>query len=211
MNVVAILSEKGGAGKTTLSVHLATAAQLAGRASFILDLDPQGSAFSWAERRQAEPEAEAVQPVAVAGWLDRLRKAGAELVVLDTGRDANNAGYTAAKAADLVLIPLRTGGFEFLALSRTLDLCRLSGIRPYVILNAVRPGNTRAVAEARDLLAELDCELCPVVIHQRADFQSASVDAKAAQELDPRSKAAEEVAALYLWLCDKLLLSTINQ
>ena len=54
MNVVAILSEKGGAGKTTLSVHLATAAQLAGRASFILDLDPQGSAFSWAERRQAE-------------------------------------------------------------------------------------------------------------------------------------------------------------
>jgi cellulose biosynthesis protein BcsQ len=41
-------------------------------------------------------------------------------VVLDTGRDSNNAGYTAAKAADLVLVPCRAGGFDFLALGRTL-------------------------------------------------------------------------------------------
>jgi chromosome partitioning protein len=57
MKVVAVLSEKGGAGKTTLAVHLATAAQLAGNAAAILDLDPQGSAFAWAERRTVPPEA----------------------------------------------------------------------------------------------------------------------------------------------------------
>src|SRR5579872_116793 len=134
MKVVAVLSEKGGAGKTTLAVHLATAAHLAGQGVMILDLDPQGSAYAWSERRTEPPEAEAIAPVAMAGWLERLEGAGADLVILDTGRDSNNAGYTAAKAADLIVIPCRVGGFDFLALNRTLDLCRLAGKRPVVVL-----------------------------------------------------------------------------
>ena len=204
MKVVAVLSEKGGAGKTTLAVHLATAAHLAGQKVMLLDLDPQGSAYAWAERRSEPPEAEAIAPVALAGWLDRLREAGAGLVVLDTGRDSNNAGYTAAKAADVVLIPCRVGGFDFLALDRTLDLCRLAGKRPFVILNAVRPGSVRAEADAREALAEHDCELCPAVLHDRADFRSASVAARSAQEIDPRSKAAAEVQILFSWLSDQI-------
>jgi chromosome partitioning protein len=207
MKVVAILSEKGGAGKTTLAVHLATAAQLAGRSAVILDLDPQGSAYSWAERRGEAPEAMAIPPVALAGWLDKLTEAEAGLVILDTGRDSNNAGYTAAKAADAVLIPCRVGGFDFLALARTLDLCRLAGKRPFVVLNAIRPGSLRAEADARDALAGLDCELAPAVLHDRADFRNASVSARSAQEIDPSGKAAAEIETLYLWLSDQLGLS----
>lgn len=208
MRVVAVLSEKGGAGKTTLSVHIATAAHLAGLGVAILDLDPQGSAFAWAERRTKPPEAQSIQPVALAGWLRRLEEAEAGLVVLDTGRDSNNSGYTAAKAADLVLIPLRAGGFDFLALTRTLDLCKLSGKRPAVVLNAIRPGSLRAEEEARDVLAGLECDLAPVVLHERADFRNASVAAQSAQELEPGGKAAEEVAALYSWISGKVGLST---
>lgn len=204
MNVVAILSEKGGAGKTTLAVHLATAAKLAGLGVAILDLDPQGSAYAWAERRSEPPEAQAIAPVALAGWLDKLRQAEAELVVLDTGRDANNAGYTAAKAADLILIPLRPGGFDLLALGRTLDLCKLAGKRPYIVLNALRPGSIRAEAEARDALAGLECELAPFVLHDRADYRHASVAARSAQEIDPSGKAAAEITAAFAWLRDTL-------
>jgi len=208
MKVVAVLSEKGGAGKTTLAVHLATAAHLAGQKVMILDLDPQGSAYAWAERRTEPPEAEAIPPVALAGWLDRLKGAGAGLVILDTGRDSNNAGYTAAKAADMLLIPCRVGGFDFLALDRTLDLCRLAGKRPFVVLNAIRPGSVRAEADARDALADLDCELAPVVLHDRADFRNASVAARSAQEMDPASKAADEIETLYSWASQQLGLST---
>jgi len=204
MKVVAVLSEKGGAGKTTLAVHLATAAQLAGNAAAILDLDPQGSAFAWAERRTVPPEAQAILPVALPGWLKKLDEAGAGLVVLDTGRDSNNAGYTAAKAADLVLVPCRAGGFDFLALGRTLDLCRLAGKRPFVVLNAMRPGSTRAEQEARETLAGLECDLCPVTIHERADYRGASVAARSAQELEPKGKAAQEIAALYAWLAKQI-------
>ena len=211
MRVVAILSEKGGAGKTTLAVHLATAAHLDGRGVAILDLDPQGSAFAWAERRSEPPEAQAITPVALPAWLDKLREAGAEFVFIDTGRDANNAGYAAAKAADLILIPLRPGGFDLLALGRTLDLCRLSNKRPYVVLNAIRPGSTRAEADAAEALGELDCELAPATIHDRADFRAASVAAKSAQEIDPTSKAASEIESLYSWLCRKLDKTTTRQ
>jgi len=207
MKVVAILSEKGGAGKTTLSVHLATAATLAGQAAVILDLDPQGSAYAWAQRRNEAPEAESIQPVALTGWLDKLTAADAGLVVLDTGRDANNAGYTAAKAADLILIPLRAGGFDFLALGRTLDLCRLVGKRPFVVLNAIRPGSLRAIEEAREVLAGMDCDLAPVVLHERADFRAASVAARSAQEIDPKGKAALELEELYQWTTRQLAMS----
>ena len=53
MKTVAIISQKGGAGKTTLALHLATSAALKGRNTAIIDLDPQASAANWADRREA--------------------------------------------------------------------------------------------------------------------------------------------------------------
>jgi chromosome partitioning protein len=211
MRVVAILSEKGGAGKSTLAIHLATAAHLAGQGVALLDLDPQGSAYDWAQRRTEPPEAQAITPVALTPWLDKLREAEADLVVIDTPRDANNISYTAAKAADLILIPLQPGGFDFLALRRTLDFCRLAQKRPFIVLNGIRPGSTRAQADLIEAVAGYDCDVAPAVLHFRTDFRVASTLAKTAQEFDPTSKAAEEIEALYLWLSRQLALATIPQ
>lgn len=210
MKVIAILSEKGGAGKTTLTIHLAAAAHLAGLRVMILDLDPQGSAYQWASRRTEPPEAEAIAPVALAGWLERLRSAGADLVILDTGRDSNNAGYTAAQAADLILVPCRASGFDFMAIPRTLELCQLAQRRPFVVLNGLRPGASRAEADAREALADYACELAPVALHDRADFRAASIEARSAQEFSPDSKAAQETATLYNWTISQLGLSTTH-
>jgi chromosome partitioning protein len=73
-------------------------------------------------------------------------------------------------------------------------------MRPFVVLNALRPGSNRAEQEARETLAGLECDLCPITIHERADYRSASVAARSAQELEPKGKAAQEIAALYAWL-----------
>jgi chromosome partitioning protein len=211
MKVLAVLSEKGGAGKTTIAVHLAVAAQLAGLDVAIIDLDPQGSAADWSDRRGSAPEAVAIPPVRLEKLLTDLRGNDADLVIIDTGRDSNNAGYTAARAADFALVPCKGGGFDFRALARTLDLCRLADKRPCLVLNGMRPGATRAQADAREALATHACDIAPVVVHDRAAYRAASITAKTAQESEPGSAAAAEIEALYLWIAGQLGLSTTRQ
>ena len=211
MHVVAVLSEKGGAGKTTMSIHLAVAAKMAGQDTVIIGLDPQASAADWADRRGESPEAVAIPPARLAKLLADLKGNGVQLVVIDTGRDSNNAGYTAAQSADLVLIPCRPGGFDFRALGRTADLCRLTGKQPYIVLNAMRPGATRAEADAREALAAYGCELAPVVIHERASYRAASISNKTGQETEPGSPAAQEIEQLYKWTLQQLTLSPTHQ
>ena len=209
--VLAILSEKGGAGKTTVTVHLAVAAELAGLDVAIVDLDPQASAADWCDRRGNSPEAVAIPPARLEKLLAEVRAQGMHLVIIDTGRDSNNAGYTAAQAADLVLIPCRGGGFYVRALARTLDLCRIANKRPFLILNAMRPGATRAEADARDALASESLEIAPVVLHERAAYKAASITTKTAQEAEPDSAASSEISQLYSWISRQLGLSTIPQ
>jgi chromosome partitioning protein len=217
MKAVAVLSEKGGAGKTTITVHLAVAAQLAGLDVAIIDLDPQASAADWADQRGSAPEAVAIPPARLDKLLADLRTNGTDLVLIDTPREANNAGYIAAQAADFVLIPFKRGGFDFRALKRTLDLCRIANKRPCLLLNGMRIGASRVEADAREALAakilqlEHECEIAPVVFHDRAAYVTASITTKTAQETEPASAAAAETEALFLWIVGQLELSTTPQ
>jgi chromosome partitioning protein len=222
MHVVAVLSEKGGAGKTTVTIHIAVAATLAGLDTVIIDLDPQASSADWGDRRGegVSPEATAIPPVRLKKLLGELRGNGVQMAVIDTGRDSNNAGYTAAQAADLVLIPCKPGGFDVQALNRTLNLCRLAGKRPYVVLNELHPGATRAEADMRESLLAIDgetkgrvydCEICPVTLYRRTAYRNASITNKTAQETEPQSVAALEIGSLYKWINQQLVLSTKRQ
>lgn len=204
MKTVAILSEKGGAGKTTLTVHLATAAQLAGLPTAIIDLDPQASAADWADSRNMPPEALAIPPARLASVLDKLRGGGCRFVVIDTGRDSNNAGYTAAQAADMVLIPCRVGRFDIRALSRTLDLAKLAGKPAHLIFNDLAPRAARMRAEAVDALAPMGCLIAPVQLSHRAAFRDAPMSGQTAQEVEPGGAAAAEVVAVFAWISDTL-------
>jgi chromosome partitioning protein len=219
VKTVAVVSEKGGVGKTTVIVHVGVAAQFAGLDVAIIDLDPQTSAADWADERGegSKPEAVAIPPARLDKLLVDLRTNRTDLVLIDTPREANNAGYIAAKAADLVLIPFKRGGFDFRALKRTLDLCRVASKRPCVLLNGLRIGANRVEADAREALAarilqlEHECDIAPVVVHDRAAYVTASITAKTAQETDPTGAAAAETEALFLWIAGQLRLSTTPQ
>ena len=211
MKTVALLSEKGGAGKTTVTVHLGVAAQRAGLDVAIIDLDPQASAAEWADQRGSAPEAVAIPPARLDKLLADLRTNETDLVLIDTPREANNAGYIAAQAADFIMIPFKRGGFDFRALKRTLDLCRIANKRPYLLLNGMRVGATRQEADAREALAAYECDVAPVVFHDRPLYITASITTKTAQETDPASDAAAEIEALFLWIAGQVKLSTTRQ
>jgi chromosome partitioning protein len=208
MQTVAILSEKGGAGKTTLAVHLATAGQLSGLDTAIIDLDPQASAADWADSRKSPPEALAIPPARLSTVLEKLRGGGVRFVVIDTGRDSNNAGYTAAQAADLILVPCRVGRFDIRALSRTLDLAKLAGKPAHLIFNDLAPRAAKMRAEAEAALRSMGCQIAPVQLSHRAAFRDAPMAGQTAQEVEPNGAAAAEVAGIFKWVCEAL--ATLN-
>jgi chromosome partitioning protein len=85
MRTVAIVSQKGGSGKTTIAVHLAVCAERAGKPTLILDLDPQGSAMAWLKRRGDDvPEVIATDAGKLAGMLAKAKKGGAGFISRDT-------------------------------------------------------------------------------------------------------------------------------
>lgn len=211
MKVLAVLSEKGGAGKTTVTVHLAVAAQLAGLDTAIIDLDPQGSSADWSDRRGTAPEAVAIPPVRLEKLLADLREHGTDLVVIDTGRDSNNAGYIAAEKADLALVPIKPGGFDYQALERTLKMCRLANKRPWLLMNEVRPGASRKEQEFRESLEGEDRDVAPMAWHDYAVYRDASISGRTAQETEPDTIPAQETAALFAWIAAQLKLSTTPQ
>jgi chromosome partitioning protein len=85
MKAIAVVSQKGGAGKTTLALHIAVAAELAGLSAAIFDMDPQGTAERWGEWRKEEPPAVvAAKTTTLARRLEQARAAKGDLVVIDT-------------------------------------------------------------------------------------------------------------------------------
>ena len=195
MQVFVIASQKGGAGKTTLAVHLAAEAATTRRV-LVMDLDPQGSAMEWANRRgDKAPDVMAAHPATIAKEIERAKDDGYELVILDTAPHADHAALQAARSADLVVIPCRPATFDIAAISATLDLCKLANKQALVVLNAA-PIRSKVVAEAGEAVAEKGGQVSRVVIHQRVAFQHCLIDGRTAAEFEPGGAAAIEIAAL---------------
>lgn len=220
---LAILSENGGAGKTTTVIHVAVAALLMGQEVAVIDLDPQASAADWCDRRGGTPEGVTIPASRLAKLLAELRANDADLVIIDTPREANNVSYVAAQSADVAIIPLQPGGFDYRALIRTLEICHLAKKVPFVLLNGIKPGATRIEADARETVGalvdsharetgvNLTCAVAPLVLHEWTACRAASITTRTVLEIDPESVAASEIRALYLWIARQLDLSTTQQ
>ena len=211
MRTIAIISQKGGAGKTTLSVHLATAATQAGHAAASIDLDPQGTAASWGDHRQADaPEVISGQASRLAVLIDAARENGAGFLILDTAPNADQTALRAAQLADLVLIPCRAATFDLEAIQATLTLGQLAQKPSYVVLNAVPPRSGIGREAAEGLISQ-GAAVAPVMLCQRAAFTHGVIDGRTAQEFEPEGKAAEEIGSLYTWLCGTVDMPTRGQ
>jgi MinD-like ATPase involved in chromosome partitioning or flagellar assembly len=132
MKVLALVCQKGGTAKTTTAINLAVEALAYGVETVIIDLDPQVSACDWKYIRGDDRP-----PVVVATPVPHLARAlkaaadnGADLVLVDTAGRTNDAAIAAARAADLVLIPLQPSLIDLKTLASTLEIIRLGGNRP---------------------------------------------------------------------------------
>lgn len=200
MKVVTIVSQKGGVGKSTLATALAVASSAKGKATALIDLDPQASATFWSDiKRRTDIATTALPAVRLGPTLEGLKSSGCDLVVIDTPPNARDVAYQAIERADLVLVPTKAWVLDMMAMSRTLDLVNQFGKRSSVVLTFVRE-NRPETRDALKALGEIGATVAPVRIGDRVAYARAQSEGLAPQEFEPNGAAAREIAALYSYM-----------
>lgn len=200
MHVVAVLNQKGGAGKTTIATHLARAFQMDGQDVLLVDSDPQGSARDWAAVRED-------QPVPVVGLdrptIDRDLKAlgKKQIVVIDGAPQTADLAVSAIKAATFVLIPVQPSPYDIWAAN---DLVELVKARieitdgklkaAFVVSRAIK--GTRIGAEVESALADYGLPVLTSRITQRVSYPGSAALGSTVLDGEQDKEAAKEVRAL---------------
>ncbi|MDY7098143.1 MAG: ParA family protein [Pseudomonadota bacterium] len=206
---IAIVSQKGGVGKTTHAIHLAAAAELQGEIALIIDADPQASACEWSSWRDgAPPEVIDSAPARIAAKVELASQQGASFITIDTPPHSDSTAAAAVEVSDLVLIPCRPSAFDLAAMRTSLRLVELFNREAWVLLTAGPPNAPRICEDARELVREIGGRVCPITLPERAIHRHASADGRTVCEVEPAGKAAQEVSQLYNWTCEQLNMST---
>lgn len=204
MRVLALASQKGGSGKTTLSGHLAVQAQRAGAGPVVLiDIDPQGSLADWWNEREDEFPAFAQTTVArLAQDLAALRQQGFRLAVIDTPPAITMAIQSVISVAELIVVPTRPSPHDLRAVGATVDLCERAGKPLIFVVNGATP-KAKITSEAAVALSQHGT-VAPVTLHHRTDFAASMIDGRTVMEVDANSRSAGEVATLWTYISDRL-------
>ena len=200
MPVIAVLNQKGGSGKTTISTHLARAFQLSGASVILVDSDTQGSARDWSAAHQDQP----VQVVGIdrpTHERDLKALAKTDWIIIDGAPQAKELAVSALKAADLVLIPCQPSPYDIWAASDLVDLIkqrievtdgRLKAA--FVISRAI--GGTKLGSEVTDALAGYGLPVLLSRIHQRVSYPTTAATGQTVFDLPGSGEAAAEFNAL---------------
>lgn len=203
MRVITFVTQKGGAGKTTLTVNCAVAAERRGKRVLILDLDAQASAEGWYQDR----EAESPRLVRVSSWelpeaIAKAHSAKFDYVMIDTpGRD-EPATTAAVRAADFCIIPCRPTPVDLKATPPTVATINRLAKQAVFVLTQTPPRGER-VREAEVGLGVLGI-VCPIRIVARNAYQDAQGSGLGVVEFDPEGKAAAEITQLWNWMVKKM-------
>jgi chromosome partitioning protein len=203
MRILALVSQKGGVGKTTLAGHLAVAAEKGGETVAVLDTDPQGSLAAWWNSRTAET------PLFVRGNLAELRqqlteleKIGISLVVIDTPPAITAHIQLVVECADLIIIPARPSPHDLRAVGGTIELVEPTG-KPMIFVVNGATQRAKITADAAIALSQHGT-VAPTTVHQRVDFANSMIDGRTVGELDANSNSAKEVAELWNYVNTRL-------
>jgi chromosome partitioning protein len=203
VRVITFITQKGGAGKTTLAVNCAVLAGQKKKRALILDLDPQASAEGWYQDREVDT------PVLVkaSSWelpeaLAKAKTAGFDYVMIDTpGRDEPST-TAAIRAADFCIVPCRPTPIDLKATLPTAEAIKRLAKPAAFVLTQTPPRGGR-IKEAEVGLSMLGI-VSPVCIVARTAYQDAHGAGLGVSEFEPDGKAAAEITQLWSWIVRKM-------
>ena len=197
MKTIALVSQKGGSGKSMAAVNLASIAGQKSRV-VLIDMDPQQTSLSWYQRRDAdEPKATTATAADLEAKLERA-KGQFDFVFIDTAGARDPSSAAAVRAADFCLIPTSNSPFDLQTVNQTADQCRQTN-KPFAFLLSRTPpigGRGNETSEALKALGTV----APIALSRRVAYEDAAGLGQAAFEYEPEGKAASEIADLWNWL-----------
>lgn len=199
--IVTVAQQKGGAGKTTLAVHLAVAYTAMKKRVVAVDIDPQQSLSRWYGLRQERLDGTVagVLVSAIEGWRARIEidrvAVGQDVVIIDSPPHAETEARIAIRAADLVVVPVQPSPMDLWATRPTLELAAAEKVPALLVFNRVLPrANLTEAMEAE--AKQLGAKIARARLGNRVAFAAALAEGKAVGESQPRGRAAQEISAL---------------
>jgi chromosome partitioning protein len=204
MQIIGIASQKGGSGKTTLAGHLAVEAERAGAGPVALvDTDPQGSLSEWWNARAAgTPRFARTTPARLPQDIEQMRALGIKLLIIDTPPAIEATIADVINLCDLVVVPVRPSPHDLRAVGATVDMVERLAKPLVFVVNDATP-RARITSEAVMALSQHGT-LAPVILHHRTGFAASMIDGRTVCEIRGEARSADEIAALWQYLWERL-------
>ena len=195
-HIIAVLNQKGGAGKTTIATNLAHALQRDNQKILLVDSDPQGSARDWNEANQG-----GLLPVV---GLDRETlpkdldaiETGYNWVVIDGAPQIAKMSVAAVKASDFILIPVQPSPYDIWACADLVDIVKarqeVTDGKPaaaFVISRAIK--NTKLSSEVSNALSDYELPVLKACTTQRVAYPTTASEGKTVFEHSNENAALE--------------------
>lgn len=199
--IIGVLNQKGGVGKTTLSIGIAAELARQGTRVLLIDADPQGSSLDWAAAREGAALFSIVGlPRATIHKEIENLKQNYDHVVIDGPPRVTDLARSAIMASDIVVIPVQPSPYDIWAADDVVKLIAEAmvykeNLKSCFVINR-KIVNTAIGRDVADVLGSYDLAVLNSTIAQRVIFAESAAQGKAIFEVDKDSPAVDEVEAV---------------
>ncbi|WP_212112782.1 ParA family partition ATPase [Bartonella queenslandensis] len=199
--IIGLLNQKGGVGKTTLSVNLAASFARTGERVLLIDVDPQGSALDWAAAREDAPFFSVIGlPRATVHKEITQIGHSYDHIIIDGPPRVTDLARSALMASDFVLIPVLPSPYDIWAadgIVKLIDEARVykENIKSAFVINR-KIVNTAIGRDVNEALGIYPVHVLSSSVAQRVIFAEAAAQGRAVYEIDKQGPAAAEIEAV---------------
>lgn len=202
--IISVINQKGGVGKTTLSIHIASTLALAGKKVLLIDADVQRSALDWAAAREDDPIFTVVgMPSNTIHKQVKRLESDYDYIIIDGPPRVYDVAKSCIASSDIVLIPIQPSPYDVWSAEEVVKLINevkepLSGykkIKAVFVINRKIP-KTVIGRDVEEALSNYNIPVMKTHLHQRVTYAETASIGSSAIEADPESIAGKEIKAL---------------